>query len=128
VVLRSIFQKIVIFIDEIDSMLSLKFNTDDFFATIRECYNRRADQPSFRRLTFTLLEVSTPADLIQDRLRTPFNIGRAIDLSGFQLPDVQPLAQGLANIGDTQTVMQTVLDWTGGQPFLTQKLCNTIFI
>ena len=126
VVLRSIAQKIVIFIDEIDSMLSLKFNTDDFFATIRECYNRRADQPMYRRLSFTLLGVSTPADLIQDRLRTPFNVGRAIDLSGFQLEDVQPLAQGLAGLGDAETLMQAVLDWTGGQPFLTQKLCKLL--
>jgi tetratricopeptide (TPR) repeat protein len=126
VVLQSLPQKIVIFIDEIDSMLSLKFNTDDFFATIRECYNRRADQPIYRRLTFTLLGVSTPADLIQDRLRTPFNIGRAIDLCGLQLQDTQPLAQGLVGMGDTPALMQAVLDWTGGQPFLTQKLCKLL--
>ena len=125
-VLRSLPQKIVIFIDEIDSLLSLKFNTDDFFATIRECYNRRADQPIYRRLSFTLLGVYTPADLIQDRLRTPFNVGRAIDLSGFQLEDVQPLALGLAAVGDAETLMQAVLDWTGGQPFLTQKLCKLL--
>jgi len=56
-VLRSLPQKIVIFIDEIDSMLSLQFNRYDFFATIWQCYNRRADQPNYRRLSFTLLGV-----------------------------------------------------------------------
>jgi len=125
-VLRSLPQKIVIFIDEIDSMLSLQFNRDDFFATIRECYNRRADQPIYRRLSFTLLGVCTPSDLIQDRLRTPFNIGRAIDLSGFQLQEAQPLAQGLAAVGDAPTLIQAVLGWTEGQPFLTQKLCKLL--
>ena len=125
-VLRSLPQKIVIFIDEIDSMLSLPFYADDFFATIRECYNRRADQPIYRRLSFTLLGVCTPSDLIQDRLRTPFNIGRAIDLSGFQLQEAEPLAQGLAGVGDAPRLMQAVLDWTAGQPFLTQKLCKLL--
>ena len=126
VVLQSISQNIVIFIDEIDSMRSLQFNTDDFFATIRECYNRRADQPMYRRLTFTLLGVSTPADLIQDWLRTPFNVGRSINLSGFQLREAAPLALGLAGLGEPDTLMQAVLSWTGGQPLLTQKLCKLL--
>ncbi|MHC5730921.1 MAG: AAA-like domain-containing protein, partial [Nostoc sp.] len=32
---------IIIFIDEIDSFLSLKFPVNDFFALIRSCYNLR---------------------------------------------------------------------------------------
>ncbi|HEY9666716.1 MAG TPA: AAA-like domain-containing protein, partial [Coleofasciculaceae cyanobacterium] len=81
-VLRLIPQNIVIFVDEIDSVLSLKFEIDDFFAVIRECYNNRADQPEYQRLTFALLGVATPSDLIKDKRRTPFNIGRAIELTG----------------------------------------------
>ena len=120
-------QPIVIFVDEIDSVLGLPFSIDDFFAVIRDCYNRRADQPEYRRLTFVLLGVTTPADLIQDRRRTPFNIGRAIDLTGFQLAETDPLAIGLQDsLIDPQTLLQAVLDWTGGQPFLTQKLCRLI--
>jgi len=126
VLLSSIATPIVIFIDEIDSVLSLQFNLDDFFALIRDCYNRRADQPAYRRLCFTLIGVSTPSDLIQDRRRTPFNIGRAIDLTGFQFQDIEPLAAGLAAIGDAKVLMQAVLSWTGGQPFLTQKVCKLL--
>src|SRR5205085_7323713 len=33
--------RLVIFIDEIDVVGSLPFRTDEFFAAIRECYNRR---------------------------------------------------------------------------------------
>src|ERR1043165_1839420 len=33
--------KVVIFVDEIDIVRSLPFSTDEFFAPIRECYNRR---------------------------------------------------------------------------------------
>ncbi|BAT52903.1 WD-40 repeat protein [Nostoc sp. NIES-3756] len=126
VLLPRIRERIVIFIDEIDSILSLGFNLDDFFAIIRDCYNQRADNPEYERITFALIGVSTPSDLIQDKRRTPFNIGRAIDLTGFQLEEAEPLAQGLAEVGNPQEVMAAVLAWTGGQPFLTQKVCKLI--
>jgi WD40 repeat protein len=127
ILLPSIPQNIVIFVDEIDSILSLNFNSDDFFAVIRECYNKRADYPDYQRLTFALIGVATPSDLIADKRRTPFNIGRAIKLTGFQLHEIQPLIEGLAHkSSNPQSVLQAVLDWTGGQPFLTQKICKLI--
>jgi adenylate cyclase len=127
VLLKSVNQPIVIFIDEIDSVLSLKFPPDDFFAFIRGCYNQRVDQPAYQRLTFALLGVATPSDLIKDKKRTPFNIGRAIALNGFELHEAKPLVQGLAHkISNPQTVLKEVLAWTGGQPFLTQKLCQLV--
>ena len=127
VLLKSISQNIVIFVDEIDSVLSLNFNIDDFFAVIRDCYNQRASKPDYRRLTFALIGVATPSDLIADKRRTPFNIGRAIELTGFQLQEAQPLAVGLAKkVSASQEVLKEVLAWTGGQPFLTQKLCRLV--
>jgi hypothetical protein len=41
-----------------------------------------------------------PSDLIQDKNRTPFNIGRAIALHGFSLDEAQPLAQGFVGKTD----------------------------
>ncbi|WP_017306647.1 AAA-like domain-containing protein [Spirulina subsalsa] len=116
---------LVIFIDEIDSILSLDFNLDDFFAVIRDIYNKRADLPAYQRITFALIGVATPGDLIADKKRTPFNIGRAIELQGFELQEALPLSQGLVEIADDpEQVLAAILDWTGGQPFLTQKLCH----
>jgi hypothetical protein len=118
VLLASVKQDIVIFIDEIDSVLSLQFPFDDFFALIRACYNNRAGKRDYQRLTFALFGVATPSDLIQDKRRTPFNIGRAIEMSGFQLEEAQPLAQGFAqNAADPTAVLQAVLSWTGGNRF-----------
>ena len=118
-------ENIVIFIDEIDSVLSLNFPTDDFFAFIRSCYNQRVDNPAYKRLTFCLLGVASPGNLIQDKNRTPFNIGKAISLEGFKLDEVEPLIKGLSDkFSDSQGVMAEILTWTGGQPFLTQKLCQ----
>lgn len=127
VLLTQVAEPIVLFIDEIDSVLSLPFSTDDFFALIRACYNRRAENPIYQRLTFALFGVATPADLISDATRTPFNIGQAIELRGFQLAEATPLLSGLTDIVSApKTILQRILFWTGGQPFLTQKLCQLV--
>lgn len=119
--------KIYIFVDEIDSILSLDFPVDDFFALIRFCYNQRAIDPEYNRITFAIFGVATPADLIQDKNRTPFNIGKAIELDGFCLEQIQPLAQGLEveNV-NSEAIIKEILSWTEGQPFLTQKICQLV--
>ncbi|MCG5060992.1 MAG: GAF domain-containing protein [Limnoraphis sp. WC205] len=120
ILLESVQQQIVIFIDEIDSILSLNFCADDFFSFIRNC-------DSYRSIAFALLGVATPSDLIQDKTCTPFNVGQAIELHGFQYSEVQPLIQGLIDkVSFPEEVMKSILYWTGGQPFLTQKICNYI--
>jgi len=125
ILLVEIKENVVIFIDEIDSVLSLNFPTDDFFAFIRSCYNQRVDNPEYNRLAFCLLGVASPTNLIEDKQRTPFNIGKAISLKGFQLHEAEPLEKGLrGKFSDSQAVIQEILDWTKGQPFLTQKLCQ----
>ncbi len=118
--------QIIIFIDEIDSILRYDFK-DSFFAIIRSFYNKRAGQPEYNRLTFALVGVAAPADLISDEQTTPFNIGRAIELTGFQLEEAAPLTQGfVGKVADPQAVLSAVLAWTGGQPFLTQKVCRLL--
>ncbi|MBK4731498.1 AAA-like domain-containing protein [Oxynema sp. CENA135] len=117
-------KNIVIFIDEIDSLLSLGFCVDDFFALIRFFYNQRAVNPEYKRLSFALFGVATPSDLIGDRQRTPFNIGRAIALDGFTLEQARHLALGFqGKVTHPEAILKEILGWTGGQPFLTQKLC-----
>ncbi|WP_293095209.1 AAA-like domain-containing protein [Moorena sp. SIO3I6] len=126
VLLIQIAERIVIFIDEIDSVLQLAFK-DDFFALIRACYNKRAENSAYNRISFVLLGVATPGDLIADKDRTPFNIGRAVELHGFQLHEVEPLVKGLeGHVSNPQAVIEEIVKWTGGQPFLTQKLCQLV--
>ncbi|NJL42444.1 MAG: hypothetical protein HC935_01635 [Pseudanabaena sp. SU_2_4] len=125
--LEQIDRPIVIFIEEIDNLLSLKFEADDFFILIRSFYENRAQEPKFNRLAFAFVGVTTPSDLIRGQNHSSFNIGVAIEMSGFQLKEAQALAQGLeGKVSDPQTVLRAVLDWTGGQPFLTQKLLNLV--
>src|SRR5207244_11760971 len=85
---------LVIFVDEIDAVRSLPFSTDEFFAAIRECYNRRTEDPELHRLTFCLLGVATPSDLIRDIRTTPFNVGWRIELNDFTDAEATPVAFG----------------------------------
>src|SRR5262249_44891926 len=134
-------------IDEIDAVRSLPFSTDEFFAGIRECYNRRTTDPLFESLTFCLLGVASPSDLIRDTRTTPFNIGRRIELTDFTEAEALPLASGLeTDHGDTpilsgqaetrskygevqrqsKRLLERILYWTGGHPYLTQRLCQAV--
>jgi hypothetical protein len=123
-VLPAVPQRAVFFVDEIDSTLALDF-TDDFFIAIRLLYNNRASDPAFDKLCFVLLGVAAPSDLIKDRNRTPFNIGRAIALREFNRIDAQPLERGLEARfpGKGDATLTRVFHWTDGHPYLTQKLC-----
>src|SRR5436309_109021 len=118
---------LMIFVDEIDVVRSLPFSTDEFFAAIRECYNRRSTCPEFSRLTFCLSGVATPSDLVRDTRTTPFNIGRRIELTDFEKQEATPLAQGLGVAdGHELAVLDRIIYWTGGHPYLTQRLCQKV--
>lgn len=117
-------RQVIIFMDEIDIVRSLPFSTDELFASIRELYNRRAEQHDFARLTFCLLGVTRPSDLMRNTHTTPFNVGRRIELGDFTLNEAAPLAAGLA--ADTRAgheLLARIFCWTGGHPYLTQRLC-----
>ena len=128
VLLAELSQPIVIFLDEIDSVISLDFQSDDFFALIRSCHEKRTNTPEYKRLTFALLGVTTPSDLIQDKFCTPFNIGKEIELTGFSFDEIQlKLARGLEEkVDNPGQVLRRIWEWTRGQPFLTQKLCGLV--
>jgi WD40 repeat protein len=118
---------LVVFIDEIDAVRSLPFATDEFFAGLRECYNQRSVAPELQRLTFCLLGVATPADLIRDTRTTPFNIGARIELHDFTEVEAAPLAAGLGRASEVSAaLLKRILHWTGGHPYLTQRLCLAV--
>jgi len=118
---------IVVFIDEIDSIVTLheSFSSDDFFAVIRYCFNSRADNPAFKRLTFAVLGVATPDELMKSPERTPFNISIPVEIGPIRLDQAGILINGLATTShDAAATLSRVFYWTAGQPYLTQKLCD----
>ncbi len=118
---------LVVFVDELDIVRSLPFSTDEFFAAIRECYNRRAVDGEFDRLSFCLLGVATPGDLVRDAHITPFNIGRRIELADFTRDEAAPLEHGLGRDERlSREMFDRVFYWTNGHPYLTQRFCRAI--
>ncbi len=115
---------VVVFFDEIDSVLPLPF-ADDFFTTLRALYNARAVKPSLKRLSFVLLGVAGTTDFIRDSRRPPFNVG-----TGIPLQDFDPAATGSfrAVLGDKSAdLIERIFYWSGGQPFMVQSLAEAVW-
>ncbi|MBE9261609.1 AAA-like domain-containing protein [Microcystis sp. LEGE 00066] len=135
-VLKQLDRRVVIFIDEADRLFSFSepANTDAFFAFIRSCSEKREpedDYNPYNRLTYCIVGTTSPNNFIRDPQSTPFNIGQAITLEPFKLDEVQPLITMLGEKLQTsesasKELMEEIIHWTGGQPFLTQKLCHLI--
>jgi len=127
IILEYIPNNIVIFWEEIDNIFKLPFETDNFFAILRNCYEKRTTNPKLKRLIFALIGVTTPSDLIKNKRQSPFNIGQGIELGGLQLSNSQHLMTGFSGkFPDPELILKLVFSWTGGQPFLTQKLCKLV--
>lgn len=123
VVLPSIRGPIVIFVDEVDFVQSLTFSSDEFFAGIRECYNRRSTSSDFRRLAFCLVGVAAPAQLIHNEDVTPFNIGRRVELTDLTRTELRAYETQLSSHGrDGRKILDRIYTWVSGHPYLTQLL------
>jgi WD40 repeat protein len=109
---------VVIFVDEIDSTLPLKF-TDDFFICIRYLHNARAVNPKLSSLSFVLLGASSPGDLIKDPERTPFNIGQPVNLEDFT-------EEQAGVLHPDRDLVRSVLHFTNGHPYLTLRVFRSL--
>lgn len=130
VVLIQCASRIVVFVDELDVVKSLPFSTDEFFAALRECFNERIEDTELNRLTFCLLGVATPSDLIRDPSLTLFNIGRRVLLADFVRSEANGLLRSFAAssvpLNDPDRILDRIYYWTSGHPYLTQKLCRAV--
>lgn len=118
----------VIFLDEIDTTLTLDY-TDDLFTAIRTMFNERPIEPSYKKITFCLIGVASHNELIKNTRTTAYNVGRTIELRDFDMviDNLNPLIEIVADDPKIGKVMVSkVLSWTDGHPYLTLKLCQEI--
>ncbi|MEE8527769.1 MAG: AAA-like domain-containing protein [Gammaproteobacteria bacterium] len=126
IVLDNISVPVTVFFDEIDSTLGRGF-AGDFYASLRACYDARATEPEFSRLTLVLLGVAVPVELAPDQGHAPFNISHRIDLMDFSLEHAVGLTRGLyLPQAVAARALRRIFYWTGGQPYLTQKSCRAV--
>jgi len=109
----------VIFLDEIDSVRRLAFEPDAFFTSIRLAMNQAP-------VTFCLLGTMTPWEILRNPKAPPFNAGVQIRLEDFTKDEAKALLPGLGPLGDAEAILDEVLAWTSGHPYLTQRVCAAL--
>jgi hypothetical protein len=127
ILMEEINQDIIIFIDEIDYLIDKSF-TADFISLLRSLYERNQfKQNNKLKCNFVLSGRMNPNTYRFSVNTSPFNIGVRIELKEFTYEEALPLAGGLAEKTDNpQELLKSILQWTGGQPFLTQKICSLV--
>lgn len=124
VVIGSTRDRVVIFLDGLDQVDDLPF-AGDFFTSVRACHDARASEPDYERLCFALVGTAPPREHMLPAERLLFDTGRRVELNDFSFEEARPLCRGLGlPPGEADRVLYRILFWTGGQPFLTQKLCR----
>ncbi|MGK7922789.1 MAG: AAA-like domain-containing protein [Trichodesmium sp.] len=112
-------EKIVIFIDDVNDDRFVNSGLSSLGVLIDFCLQKRANNPDFKRLTFALLGTTIPNNLI--------NVCKYIELTNFQIEEVPHFVNRFGGIvQQPRKVMEEILFWSGGQPFLTQKLCQIV--
>jgi len=126
VILHNVHERVVVFIDEIQCIEDLQF-AEQLLASIRAAHNARATDPEFSRLTFVLLGECDPLSLIDEPERSPFHVTQPVPLSDFSRVDLDLFVTEL-NLPPEQAAaaLDRIFYWTGGQPYLVQKLARSI--
>ncbi|MFO0591378.1 MAG: AAA-like domain-containing protein [Polyangiaceae bacterium] len=115
---------LVIFLDEIEMVRLAPVDVDDFLLILRSFHEERGQSPALRRLTFCLIGVTTPNDLIKNKSVTPFNVSKPIRVDDFTRAECDALAPGLEGLdADIPAVLDAVYAWTDGHPYMTMRAC-----
>jgi hypothetical protein len=119
--LGSITGKVVIILDEIDSLTKGNFS-DKIFAQIRSVYFTRMNYPQFNRLTYVLSGVVEPNEIIKDKRISPFNIGEKIYLDDFTFDQFLDFLSR-ADLSFKKETIDRIYFWASGNPRLTWDIC-----
>jgi WD40 repeat protein len=117
---------VAILLDEMESVEQTD-HAAELFKVIRGCFDARAAEPEYGRLSFALLGTALPAGAAERASEAVTEISTRIELHDFSFEQARPLAAGLGLApGDAERALYRVLYWTGGHPYLTQRLCQAI--
>jgi WD40 repeat protein len=133
VLLTEVSEKIVVFFDDVDELLSLDLPErssrlkNEFFRTLGWFYDQRNGSipiiPDLQRLTFVLSGAVLHTDLVSG---DPYNffrdISASIELEDFDLKNLQDNSEGFNNPNSED--LQAILSKTKGHPYLTMDLVS----
>ncbi|KJU79812.1 AAA-like domain-containing protein [Pseudomonas chengduensis] len=122
--LRSTEKRVVIVLDEIDSLVGCSYS-DIVLAQIRSMYFSRVNYAEYSRLTYVLSGVAEPTDLIKDKNISPFNIGEKIYLEDFDWAEFTLFIEK-SRIEIDEKSVKRIYHWTNGNPRMTWDLTSEI--
>jgi len=109
-------KNLIIFIDEVQQLTDWGL-ADNFSGLLRNL----SGSESLHNLKFVLLGGAHPADLFGNK----YKFASTIALSPLRR-DSQPLLNRLAKVSNPSAVLSEIISRTGGQPFLTNFLCDLV--
>jgi hypothetical protein len=123
-------KRILIFVDEIDRILHSSFK-DSWFGLIRSFFNCRATEPDikFDKMQFILSGAATVTSLISNKIMSPFNVGKSIELYDFSYQQTMEITRHLEK-GDwkvVEDVAKKIYEFTSGSLYLTQLLLEKLW-
>lgn len=109
---------LVIGLDDIDLVYQYPEIAGDFLSLLRTWHENAKTRPIWKRLRLILVytEEYTPLDID----KSPFNVGKQIELSEFGPEQVQNLAQKYELNWDT-TEIEQLMEMVGGHPYLVRE-------
>ncbi|XXT15079.1 AAA-like domain-containing protein [Sorangium sp. So ce429] len=121
-------QRLVVFVDEIDVLIDSRFK-EQFFSQIRSLFNQRAVEERLNRLQIVLSGAAHPSRLIEDELRSPFNVGIEVELDDLSPAQVKELSLHLTESGAAVDgfVHARLFRHTGGSVYLCQLVLEQLW-
>lgn len=117
-------KRVIIVLDEVDSLVNAPFS-DVIFAQIRSMYFSRINFPEYERLTYVLSGVAEPTDLIKNKNISPFNIGEKIYLEDFDYSEFLGFILK-SRLDLSEEVLKYIYSWTSGNPRMTWDICTEV--
>lgn len=121
-ILKSIKGKLIISLDEIDSLTSADYS-DKIFAHVRSIYFERINFKEYERLSYIISGVAEPSEIIKDKSISPFNIGQKILLGDFSYSEFESFIIK-AGLGFQESIRKRIFHWCNGNPRLSWEVCS----
>ena len=106
--------------DNVDRILGKNYSVN-FFSMLRAWHNRRQDiDPIWQQLDLVLATSTEPTAFIADQTRSPFNVGRVVNLHDFNAEQSASLNEKYGAPLSAQE-LQSLQSWVGGHPYLLSR-------
>ena len=122
VVLQETDKPVVIIFDRVEATIGEPL-AQDLFGAIRACYDARATDIEFERLSFAMFGSAAPAEIVKNVQGSAFEVSSAVALPDFSPQEMASLMAGLGEpLTDAESIVARIWTWTRGHPYLSQKV------